>query len=284
MTWNTKMKADLAAGGYAKGTQAVYLTAARRFVEQSGEPPKKLGQKEIRAYVEELRKRDRSASWLKVEMAGIRFLFATTLGRPQEVAWMKWPRQPSTLPVVLAGTEVIALLGAISSPLFRALAVTMYATGLRISEAIALQVSDIDGKRGLIRIRRGKGGRPREAMLSPALYETLRRYWASNRPPLPYLFPGPDPRKPIDAAAVRESIAAATTVVGLTKRVTPHVLRHSFATHLLELGTDIRTIQALLGHASLRSTQRYASVSTAQIARTQSPLDALGTDRGKVLG
>ena len=143
------------------------------------------------------------------------------------------------------------------------------------------QVGDIDGKRGLLHVRHGKGDRPRYTMLGERLYQSLRAYWAANRPPLPLLFPGPDPRKPIDPRSVREAIRAATITSGLQKRMTPHVLRHSFATHLHELGTDIAKIQPLLGHASLRSTMRYVHVSRAAIASVQSPLDALGTPGAK---
>lgn len=281
--WQKRMKADLEAGSYSPRTREHYLASARRFVERQHRAPEQLGQPEIRAYFEAARKREkRSASWLKLHMAGVRFLFAVTLARPEEVAWLRWPRVPAPLPVVLSGQEMLALLSAISSPLYRATAMTMYGAGLRITEACRLEVGDIDSRRGVIHVR-GKGGRPRYVMLSDTLLRALRGYWAANRPPRPYLFPGPDPRKPIDARSVREAIRTAVITAGLTKKVTPHVLRHSFATHLHELGTDIRTIQALLGHASLRTTMRYIGVSRATVARTESPLDVLGTARGAVL-
>jgi site-specific recombinase XerD len=277
-----RMRQDLELGGYAPGTTTHYLDAVSRFAKHFGRSPEKLGQPDIRAYVEHLKtKRKVSASVLKVEMAGIRFLYAKTLGRPEVVAWMSWPRQPAKLPVVLAGTEVERLLGAMSNPMFRAICMVMYGAGLRIEEACALQVTDIDAARGVLRVRHGKGNRERYAMLGERLLLGLRSYWAACRPPRPYLFPGDDPSEPVSGDRVRTAIRAAVRATGLTKKATPHVLRHSFATHLLDAGTDIRIIQALLGHASIRSTMRYAHVSRATLAKTKSPLDLLGTPEGK---
>lgn len=283
--WRSQMKSDLEAGSYAKGTRSQYLASAGRLVAACRKPVERIGQRDIRAYFEQARMRGkRGASWLKVQMAGVRFLFAVTLARPAEVAWMRWPRQPSPLPVVLSGQEILTLLGAISSPMYRAIAVTMYGAGLRISEACALEVGDLDGARGLIHVRHGKGGRPRYVMLGETLLAVLRAYWAANRPPKPYLFPGPDPRLPIDPRSVRMAITAAVQSSGLTKRITPHTLRHSFATHLLETGTDLRLIQALLGHRSIRTTMMYTQVSRAQLAKAKSPLDVLVGPQAKLLG
>lgn len=282
-TWMKRMKADLEAGSYSPRTRDAYMSGARRFVDRFRRAPAQLGQREIREYFEVARKKEgRSPSWLKLQMAGVRFLFGVTLARPEEVAWLRWPRVTAPLPVILSGQEILALLTAISSPLYRAVAMAMYGAGLRITEACRLEVGDIDSRRGVIHVR-GKGGRPRYVMLSDTLLGALRGYWAANRPPKPYLFPGPDPRKPIEARSAREAIRSAVMTSGITKKVTPHVLRHSFATHLHELGADVRTIQALLGHASLRTTMRYIGVSRATVARTKSPLDVLGTARGAVL-
>jgi site-specific recombinase XerD len=280
------MKQDLELGGYASKTIKEYLHAVRRFAAHTKRRPEELGQAEVRAYVEYLRKqRKYGPSMLKLQLAGIRFLYAVTLGRPEVVAWMSWPRQPAKLPVVLSGTEIAKLLGAMSNPMYRAIAMVMYGAGLRVSEACALRVTDIDAERGVIHVRRGKGNRERCAMLSKRLLMALRRYWAASRPPLPLLFPGEDPRKPITPDPVRRAMAAAVKASGLSKRARPHVLRHSFATHLLDTGTDIRVIQALLGHASIRSTMRYVQVSRATLAKATSPLDLLGTPEGeKALG
>lgn len=281
--WQSRMKDDLEAGGYAKGTQYNYTTAARHLVESCGDP-EKIDQTKLRRYVDGLRKRKLSPSWLKVELAGIRFLFRVTLARPADVAWIQWPTQPVKPAVVLSGQEMTRLLGSLSSPMYRAIAMVMYGAGLRVSEACSLAIDDIDSARGLIHVRHGKGERARYVTLGPALLEALRNYWRANRPPRPYLFPGPDPRVPIEPRSVRAALAAAAVTSGLErKKVTPHVLRHTFATHLHELGTDLRTIQALLGHASAQTTSRYISVSRATVARAKSPLDVLGTARGAVL-
>jgi site-specific recombinase XerD len=277
-----QMRQDLDLGGYAQGTRDQYVTAVERFAAHVRRAPGKVGQAEVRAYVEYLRtKRKCSASVLKVQMAGIRFFYAVTLGRPEVVAWMSWPRQPAKLPVVLSGSEVEKLLAAMSHPMLRAMAMVMYGAGLRVSEACALQVTDIDSARGLLHVRHGKGNRERWALLPERLLMALRSYWAAARPPLPFLFPSEDATEPISADRVRTAIAAAVRASGLGKKVTPHVLRHSFATHLLETGTDIGVIQALLGHASIRSTMRYTQVSRARLAKTKSPLDLLGTPEGK---
>jgi site-specific recombinase XerD len=279
------MEQDLELGGYSPGTRKHYVRAVERLYEHYRRSPDRLGQDELRGYVEHLRKGETGASVLKVQMAGIRFFYATTLGRPELVAWMAWPSQPAKLPVVLSGSEVERLLAAMSNPMFRAIAMVMYAAGLRISEACALEVTDIDSARGLIHIRHGKGDRERYAMLGERLLAGLRSYWSATRPPRPYLFPGADPRQPISPDTVRAAVKGAVVACGFVKRVTPHVLRHSFATHLLEAGTDVRVIQSLLGHASIRTTMRYAQVSPGKLAKTQSPLDMLGTPEGKkVLG
>jgi len=264
----------LAMAGYAPGTQQLYLRAAFRFVRRFMLPPEKMGQEHLRTHVAELGATGIGASTLKVQIAGLRFLYEKTLGRPNEVRWMSWPRAPRGLPRVLDMVEVVALLGALLSPLYRIVAIVMYATGLRITEAILLQVGDIDAARGVIRVR-GKGGKTREVKLGPKLLDALRTYWRVARPPLPYLFVSPTTGKPVRAEAVRTAIRRARVDAGLKKHVTPHMLRHSFATHLLEAGTDVRVIQHLLGHASVATTQGYTRVSTAIVAAVQSPHERL---------
>jgi len=281
-TLRERMEQDLTLGDYAPGTRTQYLLSVSHFARHFGRSPEKMGQAEVRAYVEHLvKKRKLKPSNLKVQMAGLKFLYGTTLGRPEAVAWMSWPQQRAKLPVVLSGTEVEQLLSAMSTPMFRALAMVMYGAGLRISEACMLQVGDIDAARGVIHVRHGKGNRPRNVMLSPRLLAALRSYWGAARPPQPYLFPGDDPRQPVTPDRVRKAVAAAVEASGLAKRVTPHTLRHCFATHMMETGTDVAVIQALLGHASIRSTMRYTHVSRAHLAKAKSPLDMLGTPEGK---
>jgi integrase/recombinase XerD len=269
------MRQDLAMAGYAAGTQQHYLAAAIRFVRRFMLAPDQMGQEHLRTHVAELGASGIGASTLKVQIAGLKFLYEKTLGRPTEVAWMSWPRAPRGLPRVLEMTEVVALLGAMHTPLYRIVALVMYATGLRIGEAVALEVGDVDAARGVLRVRHGKGDKAREVMLSPKLLAALRCYWRSTRPPLPHLFVSPRTGAPVRPDAVRTAMRRARVDAGLKKPVTPHMLRHSFATHLLDDGTDVRVIQHLLGHASVATTVRYTRVSTAIIAATESPVDKL---------
>jgi integrase/recombinase XerD len=277
-----RMQQDLALAGYAPGTQAHYLGAAVRFVRRFMLSPEQMGQEHLRTYVAELGESGIGASSLKVQIAGLKFLYEKTLGRPNDVAWMSWPRAPRGLPRVLDMSEVVALLGAMSTPLYRIIALVLYATGLRISEAVSLQVEDIDAARGVLCVRRGKGNKQREVMLSPKLLTALRTYWREARPPLPYLFTSPKTGKPVRPEAVRTAMRRARIDAGLRKHVTPHMLRHSFATHLLEGGTDVRVIQHLLGHASVATTVRYTRVNTAIVASTESPLERLAAGKKKV--
>jgi len=278
-----RMKQDLELACYSPSTATHYLAAVNRLSAYFKIPPERLKQDQIREYVDHLVKDGGlAASTLKVDMAGMRFMFAKTLGRPEMVSWMASPRQPAKLPVVLSRDEVEVLLGAMSTPLFRAVALVMYGAGLRVTEACALQVGDIDSKRGMILVRHGKGNHERQVALGDRLLAGLRGYWAAMRPPRPYLFPGDDPREPIDAGRVRHAFRTATAVCGFQKRVTPHVLRHSFATHLLEAGTDIRVIQVLLGHRSIRTTMQYTQVTHTHLAKTKSPLDLPAPEPKKV--
>jgi site-specific recombinase XerD len=206
-----------------------------------------------------------------------------TLQRERVVESFWTPHVAKKLPEVLSGSEVERLLGAITSLKYRAIVMTTYGAGLRISETCGLMVDDIDSERMVLRIRQGKGGEGRVAMLSERLLLVLREYYRVERPGEGYLFPGRQDGK-LGTEAVRRVLNRVVKKAGIKKRVTPHVLRHSFATHLMESGSDIRTIQVLLGHKSIRTTQLYAQVSTRQIRRTKSPLDLLGTKEGGVLG
>jgi integrase/recombinase XerD len=276
-----QMERDLARAAYKARTKADYLGTARALGSHFDKPVAELERDEIRAFVEQLQARGRSASWLKMKLAAIVFLFAKTLGREADVSFVVWPRQYSPLPTVLSLDEVAAFLVAIRHPVYHALATVLYGTGLRISEALALEVSDIDGARGVLRVRHGKGDRAREVKLSSGLYQWLRDYWSRERPARPYLFASRRTGLPPSQETVRHAFAAAAEQAGITKPVRPHVLRHSYATHLLDAGTDVRVIQALLGHASLKTTARYTRVSTALVRNTPSPLELLPL-RGRV--
>jgi integrase/recombinase XerD len=271
-----RMNDDLTLRNYASGTRQQYLAAARHFAEHYMRSPEVLGEVEIRGYLlHRIQVRKAQPSSIKMTVAALRFLYGVTLRRPQVVAWIPWPKVRSPLPDVLSADEVTRLLAAIDSPMHAAVVMTAYGTGLRVSEACTLEVRDLDTARGVIHVRDGKRSRDRYVMLPARLLATLRAYWRRRRPPGPALFPGATPGNTVAAKTIGQAVKMAATKAGITKRVTPHVLRHSFATHLLEAGTDLRVIQALLGHASIRTTTRYTRVSTHLVARTRSPLDAL---------
>jgi site-specific recombinase XerD len=187
------------------------------------------------------------------------------------------------LPDILTGEEVERIFQLIVSLKHRAILMTAYGAGLRISEACSLKTSDLDSKRMLIHVHKGKRSKDRYVMLSERLLDVLRTYWKIARPEGPFLFPGAIPGRSITTDAVQRVLHQVVVQCHFTKRVTPHSLRHCFATHLLETGTDIRVIQRLLGHASLQTTARYTKVTERHIGRTKSPLDLLGTKEGQVL-
>ena len=203
--------------------------------------------------------------------------YGVTLDEADVPERIPYAREPRKLPVVLSADEVVLFLESVSSLKSRAALTTAYAAGLRASEVAGLRVVDIDSTRGVILVRHGKGAKDRNVMLSAQLLGILRAYWRVARPTI-YLFPGRDKEHPIDPTVLHAACRSAVKAAGLTKRVTLHTLRHSFATHLLESGTDIRIIQVLLGHNNLSSTARYTQVATHTIRATQSPLDRLSLE------
>lgn len=276
-----RMEADLRLRNLRPNTQAAYLTTAKALAAWHRRSPAVLGAEDVRAFLVHLQsQRQLSASTLCVYLAALRFLFCVTLGRPEVMASFASPKIVQKLPRVLTGTEVLALLQAMSSLKYRTMATLLYGAGLRVSEACRLQVGDIDSARRVICVRDGKGGKDRNVMLSDSLLSALRAYWAAVRPPLPYLFPGRDGVSPSCPEMAQRVIKCAAQEVGLG-HVTPHVLRHCFATHLLEQGVDLRTIQVMLGHARIETTARYLHMSTRHIGRVRSPLDMLGTKEGQ---
>jgi site-specific recombinase XerD len=213
-------------------------------------------------------------SSLNQTVCALRFFYGVTLGQTTLVERIPFAREPCKLPTVLTADEVVRFLEAVSSLKARVALTTAYAAGLRVSEVAALKISDIDTCRMVLRIERGKGGKERYAMLSETLLGILREYWRLARP-RSYLFPGRPTDTPIEPSVLHAACRLATVAAGLDKHVSVHVLRHSFATHLLESGVDIRIIQVLLGHSRLETTTRYAHVSTEVITGTASPLDKL---------
>jgi site-specific recombinase XerD len=269
-----QMRQDLALAGYSASTQRMYWSDARALVRRFRKPPTEIGRVELRQYVEELLASGVGASRIKQHFAALKFLFEKTLGQPELVSFLSWPSQPRTLPRVLSVEQVRALFSALTSPKYRAIAMVMYGAGLRIAEACALEVGDIDAARGVIHVRHGKGDKPRDVILSPKLLGVLRAYWKQERPALPYLFVAKGTSRPLRPESVRTALKRARAEAGLAK-VTAHAFRHSFATHLLEAGTDIRVIQQLLGHRNLSTTAGYTRVAHALLAKTTSPLDRL---------
>lgn len=276
-----KMASDLKLRRYSARTQKGYLWCARRFVRHFMRSPADMGSEEIREFLLFHHERGASASSIKMYVAGLRFLYAVTLARPAEVQNVPWPRVAQKLPAVIDREHVQALLAKVEPLKYRMVVMTAYGTGLRISEILALESRDVDGKAGLIHVRHGKGNRPRLVPLPHRLLEALREYWRRERPRGALLFPGQAPDKQLCPDTVRRAVHCAAAELGIHRRVTMHAFRHSFATHLLEAGEDLRTIQVLLGHRSIRNTTRYLQVSTRHLASVQSPLDTLGTDEPK---
>ena len=274
-----RMAVDLRLRGLSPVTQRMYLRCAERFGVYHRRSPTGLGESAIRAFLDHLVREQRvSRSTHGVYVAAIHFLYRVTLDRPAVVQRIPYPRRVSErLPEILSPAEVERLLAAVSRLKHRAMLMVAYGAGLRVRELCALVPTDIDRQRMLIRVRAGKGDKDRYVMLSTRLLATLRAYGPVRPPRGPYLFPSPRPGNPLSRMAVWHVVHRAARRARLRKRVSPHTLRHCFATHLLEAGTDIRVIQVLLGHRSLRTTTRYVLVSRAHVGTVKRPLDARPT-------
>jgi site-specific recombinase XerD len=272
---------DMTLHGFKRKTITAYVACVARFARHFGKSPDVLGTAEIRSYLLYLtHDRHVSSSTYNQALCALKFLYRVTLRKDWGLDGLARCRQQIKLPVVLSIDEVTRFFQAITSLRHRAILMTAYAAGLRISEVLALRIDDIDSQRMVIRVRQGKGSKDRYVMLSPRLLTLLREYWKAHRrrkvyKPSPWLFPGNVPGQPITDGAVYEACEEACRAAGLEKHVTVHTLRHTFATHLLESGTDLRTIQILLGHRNLNTTARYLHVATAALQSTRSPLDRL---------
>ena len=271
-----RMLEDMQVRRLSPFTQRTYVETVARFARYFDRSPERLGPEQIRAYQVYLATERRLAtSSLLVAVSALRFLYRVTLQK----RWsfddvLPAPKAPQSLPVVLSPQEVVQFLDAVKAPKHRAILTTCYAAGLRISEAIALTVSAIDSERMVLRITKGKGQKDRYVMLSPKLLAVLRDWWKVERP-RHWLFPGERPEAPITRRAVQRACRIARRRARLAKPVSPHSLRHAFSVHLLEAGTDVRTIQLLLGHRSLQTTARYLRVANTKVCSTASPLDLL---------
>ncbi len=280
----TRMTKDLQLAGYSLLTAKAYLHYAEKFAAHYMRSPEEMGEEEIREFllyvINEL---DYSHHTYRQVLAALNFLYKVTLKRPVEVAHFKPRKKISPLPEILSGGEVKALLDAVVGMDYRAVLMTMYASGLRTMEACRLQVTDIDSGRMLIHVHSGKGKKDRYALLAKSQLEYLREYYRSTRPQ-GWLFPGNTRDGHISYHRVRHAFIDSAKQAGITKKVRPHILRHCFATHMLESGVDVTVVKEFLGHKSISTTQVYAHLGVDRVRGITSPLDLLGTEKGAVLG
>jgi len=269
-----RMIEDMTMRNFVEKTRNDYIRQVKTFTAFLGRSPDQAIPDDLRRFqLHQTRAGVRPPS-INGSVAALRFFFTVTLDRPEMARHLTFVREPRKLPAVLSPEEVARLLEAAAGPKYKAALGAAYAAGLRVSEVVALKVSDIDSERLLLRIEQGKGGKDRFAMLSPQLLELLRDWYRIARPAV-WLFPGRDPMLPLTTRQLALAVEAAANMAEIKKRVTPHTLRHSFATHLLEQKTDVRLIQVLLGHAKLETTILYTQVATNVIRAVMSPLDRL---------
>ena len=272
---------ELERRNYSQTTRRAYLMAIEQFAKHFGRSPDRLGLDHVRDFQTHLfRVRKLKPSTVAVRTAALRFLFVTVLKRRWTVAETPYPKHPQTLPTVLTQDEVARLIDAAVTPLHRIILMLLYSTGLRRAEATHLKVRDIDSKSMVVHVQGGKGRKDRDVMLSPKLLDELRQYWRGlKHKPRTWLFPGGRAHsriaQPITEKVVWHACRQAAKRAGLDKHIHPHTLRHSFATHLLEAGVDLRTIQLLMGHSDLKATTVYLHLSHRHLQATASPLDAL---------
>ena len=280
-----RMIADLTLRGMRPGTCEKYVNAVRGYVRYFKRSPRDLGSEHVRTYLLHLRNDlGRSGSTLNVCIAALRFFYATTLEMPSVMASIPRSRVDHPQPEILSGTEVGRLIEAARNVKHRAMIAILYGAGLRVGELQRLQVGDIDSTRRVIHVREAKNRHDRIVPLPECAVPMLRQYWTRYRARLSragLLFPGRHGM--MVREAVHRALDKAAEAARIRKHVYPHLLRHSFATHMLEAGADLRTVQILMGHRSLSSTARYTHLTEARRARIRSPLDLLGTDEGRVL-
>jgi integrase/recombinase XerD len=273
-TLHEKLTHDLELAGYARSTRDIYFSSVLKLEAFHGRGAEALSQDDVRVWVADLVRSSISPQRLRQHYSAATFVYKRTLARPSVVSFLSWPRDRSRAPQGLSRDETKKLLRAFHTPRFQAFYATIYATALRVGEACLLQTRDIDSARGIIHVRNGKRDGERVVMLSPRLLALLREYWRLVRPAAPWLFASRRGTH-LHAGVARGALARASREASISRHVTPHMLRHTAATHMLEDGVDIRVIQAVLGHSSIRSTVRYAQVSWELVGRTPSPLDRL---------
>jgi len=272
-----RMIDDMTARRFKEKVQKDYVRHVRTFAAFLGRSPDTATSEDLRRFQVHMARQQIGVPTINAAIAALRFFFNVTLGRPDLVRPLTSVHEPRKAPVVLSQEEVARLIEAAPGLKYKAVFGVAYGAGLRVSEVVALKVSDIDSERMTLRVEQGKGQRDRFVMLSPQLLELLRGWWKAARPRA-WLFPGQNPVNPMTARQVVRAVHAAARAAGIAKRVSPHTLRHSFATHLLEQNVDIRVIQVLLGHAKLETTALYTRVAVNTIRDVTSPLERLGVN------
>ncbi len=271
-----RMIEDMQVRNFSPHTQSTYVLQVSLFARYFSKPPDQLGPEEIRCYQVYLTNEKKLAPGsILIAVAALRFLYKVTLHKDWSVEdIIPAPKKPQKLPVVLSAEEVQRFLSCVPGLKHRTILTVCYAAGLRISEAVHLRPPDIDSQRMVIRVDQGKGQKDRYVMLSPRLLEILREWWRVEKPKT-WLFPGEIPGRPISRSAVERVCQEVHRSCRIPKPITPHSMRHAFAVHLLEMGTDLRRIQLLLGHRSLATTARYLRIATSKVCSTTSPYDLL---------
>jgi integrase/recombinase XerD len=268
---------DMTARRFSEATRKDYVRNVRNFTAFLGRSPDTATSDDLRRFQLHMAQQQASPWSINAAIAALRFFFTVTLERPDLVRPLRIVNEPRKAPVVLSQKEVARLLEAAPGLKYKAALSVAYGAGLRVSEVANLKVSDIDSERMTLRVEQGKGQRDRYVMLSPQLLELLRDWWRAARPPV-WLFPGQNPINPMTPRQLNRAVHAAKDLASISKRVSPHTLRHSFATHLLEQGVDIRVIQVLLGHAKLETTALYTRVAVNTVRDIKSPLERLGVN------
>jgi integrase/recombinase XerD len=283
-----RMKVYMELRGLRPNTVSTFTYAARRFLVHVDKSTTGVTTQDVEGFLLDLARKGRAPRTRNVNLSAVRCLLAATIGDKGRIITASIPnaKRPRLCPEILSGSEIARLLAATDSPKYRAIFMLAYGAGLRVGEITALQVTDIDSKRMLLHVREGKTG-PRHVMLSPLVLEALRAHWKAARPVGPELFPGGRSQRPgtqLTRESIHRVLIKVARTAGIHKRVHPHLLRHCFATHMLEAGADVRSVQVLLGHACLQSTTTYLHLSNAHLRATPSPIDLLGKPEGDVLG
>jgi integrase/recombinase XerD len=280
-----KMEASMLVRGLSPKTREAYRCQLQRLAKYHGKCPSELGPEEIERFLLHLTADCQLSAGTRNQCASaLVFFYRVVLNRPDCAERIPRARGHQRLPAVLSGTETRALLAQLRSVVHHTIALLCYGAGLRLAEACRLQIADIDSKRGVIHIRKAKRDKDRFVTMSPRLLAGLRDCWKQRRPKGPYLFEGKTPGEPLHVTCFQKALTLAALRAGINKKVSPHVLRHSYATHMMEAGVDLRSIQLQLGHASIRTTTRYLHVTHARRQSLPSPLEMLENEAGAILG